>query len=711
MKVPPAVLETLAAAASALLLLMCSRSSRPESVSRFPHAPIVLISIDTLRADHLPLYGYRSVETPNIDALAHDGIVFDQAWSHCPMTLPSHVSMLTGELPTTHGVRNNLGFRYDSAKHQSLPQRLQRIGYATGGAVSSYVLRSETGLRDAFQWYDDAVDPAPGARFREYQRSGATTTALAERWIDSLGSRPFFLFLHLYEPHVPYDPPEPFRSRFANPYDGEIATADAIVGDFLRHLKERRIYDNAIIILTSDHGEGLGDHGEAQHSILLYTELIRVPLIVKLPHGGRRGTRSTNAAALVDIAPTLASLVGLEATKSDGIDIVSNPSASRSIYSETIYPYVQLGWSDLRSIISGSFHYIQSPRPELYDIAADPHERNDVIADHRREASRIREELQKFPPPPAGDLPVNPNDAAKLAALGYIGSARQRLDPSSLPNPRDVIGKLDDIRAAYQLASERRYAEAVPRINALLAENPRFVDLRVRLAEVYLDMGKIDEAIHQYKSAIASAGIFPSEIAASLADSYLQAGRLNEAESAAEAAMAGSPDKARRVEVRIALARKDIARAELLARELTSSDNAIAGDLLLLAEVRSAAGDARGALQVIDTADARAKSAGEKGIFGLEALRAENLVRLDRHQEAVSAYEKEIALFPGNRQAYARLAVLYFVMGNRADVDRTLERLVAANPTRSAYELASRTLEAVEDISGARRWKARIPRQ
>jgi choline-sulfatase len=703
------VLRTPATLAAFFFFLSCGRPA-PPSAPRYSGAPVILISIDTLRADHLPLYGYRGVATPSIDALAHDGVVFDQAWSHCPMTLPSHVSMLTGELPTTHGVRNNLGFRYDATKHPSLAQRLQRNGYATGAAVSSYVLRGETGLRDAFQWYDDAVDAAPGARFREYQRSGWTTNVLAKRWIDSIGSRPFFFFLHLYEPHVPYDPPEPFRSRYPNRYDGEIATADAIVGDFLQHLKERRLYDNAIIIVTSDHGEGLGDHGEAQHSILLYTELIRVPLIVKLPHGERHGTRSASPAALVDIAPTLSALIGLENRKSDGIDLFSSAPPSRSIYSETFYPYIQLGWSDLRSVIAGPYHYIDSSRPELYDIASDPHERNDVGATHRRESARMREELAKFSAPLlSGNVAIDPNDAAKLAALGYIGSAARRPDPRTLPNPRDVIGKLEDIRVAYQLAADRRYGEAITRINTLLATNPRLVDLHVRLAELYLDMGRIPDAILQYKTAIANAGVFSSEIAASLGEAYLQAGRLDDAERSAGAAMAGSPDKARRLEVRIALARGDTRRAEMLSSELASGNNPAAADLLLIAEVRGAEGQPAAALQAIDAAEARANQEGEKTIAGLEALRAENLVRLNRHAEAVAAYEREIAAYPGDRRAYARLAVLYFAMGNRAAVDRTLERLVHANPNRSAYELAARTLEAVEDVSGARRWRARTP--
>ena len=688
-----------------LLLLLSGSCARETRTLPPAHVPVILISIDTLRADHLPLYGYRGVETPNIDAIARDGIVFEQAWSHCPMTLPSHVSMLTGGLPTTHGVRNNLGFRYDAAKYPSISQRLRSAGYVTGGAVSAYVLRGETGLRDAFQWYDDAIDTSPGARFRDYQRSGRTTTALAERWIDSVAGKPFFLFLHLYEPHVPYDPPEPFRSRYANAYDGEIATADAIVGDLVSHLKQRNLYDDSIIVLTSDHGEGLGDHGESQHSILLYIETIHVPLVVKLPHARNGGTRATRPAALSDIAPTIASLTGLEPMRTDGVDLFAAPPKSRAIYAETIYPYIQLGWSNLSAMMSGSLHYIQGPRPELYDFAADPHERIDSIADHRRDAAQLRQELAKFPPPATGGAAVSSEDAAKLAALGYVGSARQRPDPASLPNPRDMIGSLDAMRVAFQLASEHRYDEAIRRMNALLAENPRLVEVRVRLAEMYVEMGRPADAVREYKSAIGTSAVFPSETAASLADAYFQAGMLDDAETTAQIAVKGSPDKARRLLVRIALARRDLQRASNIAQQLPDT----ATDLLLRADVRNAAGDREAALQLIDRADAAAKSAGESGVFGLEALRADIFARAGRNDDAVAAYEKEIATFPADRLAYARLAVLYFATGNRGAVDRTLQRLVQANPNRAAYEIAARTLEAVEDVNGARKWRARMP--
>ena len=216
--------------ATLVLLTACRRAAEAKlpAIGEFPAAPVIIISIDTLRADHLPVFGYKAVETPNIDALRNDGILFTSAWSQVPLTLPSHVSLLTGMLPAESGVRDNIGYKI-AARGTSLPELLHANGYATGAAVSAYVLRGETGLRSLFDDYDDKIAFQPGAYLGQAQRPGSQTAAVAERWIDAHKSKPFFFLLHLFEPHTPYAPVEPYRSRFANPYDGEIATADAIV--------------------------------------------------------------------------------------------------------------------------------------------------------------------------------------------------------------------------------------------------------------------------------------------------------------------------------------------------------------------------------------------------------------------------------------------------------------------------------------------------
>lgn len=673
-----------------LLVLGCGKAAEPVAQA-FANAPVILISIDTLRADHLPMYGYRGVETPALDALAKDAIVYERAYSPCPMTLPSHVTMLTGLLPAEHTVRNNIGFRYDAARHRSLGQALRERGYATGAAVSSYVLRGDTGMRDAFDWYEDSFSAHSGAEFHDYQRSGTTTAAMAQQWMASLGTRPFFLFLHLYEPHIPYAPPEPFASRYANKYDGEIAAADAIVGSVMDDLRRRGLYDDALVIVTSDHGEGLGDHGEQQHSILLYREAIHVPLLVKLPRGTRRGERVAHPASLTDIAPTVAQLVQATLPPTPHAQSLLSLPASRNVFSESIYPYVQLGWSDLRSVVNERFHYIDSPRPELYDVARDPAEQHDLIAAERRVAASFREALASNPAPLINSGPVSAEDAAKLAALGYIGTSRDRADPRTLPNPRDVIGILGPIQVAFQAASEHRNADAIAAMRKIVASQPRLIDVWIRMAEVYRDEGRVDEAIEAYKTAIAGAGVFPSDVVTALGDVYLQTGRVAEAEQAAQAASSGSPADARTLLARVALARKDVATAERLAREVMASTQRSTSSLLLLADVLKARGSLGEGLVVVEEAERRAREQQLPAVFGLEATRGELFALSDRPAEAIAAYERELARFPRNRTAYVRLAILYRITGDDAAYERTLTRMTTSDRSDAARNLAERT--------------------
>ena len=248
------------------------------------NGPIVVISIDTLRADHLPVYGYRKGHTPAIDELARDGVVFERAYSHSPQTLPAHASLLSGRLPFETGVRDNLGFVIKGTE-RLLPQLLRERGYATGGIVSAYVLRKETGISQGFDFFDGEMPPgSPERLVGQVKRDGSESEAIAEHWLDSLGSSRAFLFLHLYEPHKPYTP----AVRFAElaPYDAQIAYADEIVGRLVRYLKTHQLYDRSTIVLLSDHGEGLGDHGEQEHGLFVYEEAVHVPLItVAAPYG------------------------------------------------------------------------------------------------------------------------------------------------------------------------------------------------------------------------------------------------------------------------------------------------------------------------------------------------------------------------------------------------------------------------------------------
>ena len=320
-----------------------------------------------------------------IDALAKDGVVFERAYSQIPLTLPSHATILSGQLPGKHGVRDNLGYRFDGSKRPYLPRLLGAAGWTTGAMVSSYVLRAETGLSEGFNEYESGIDLRTSEALGRSQRPGSETVELALDWLakaknsgDGGSQKPPFLLIHIYEPHTPYEPIEPFRSRYRDLYDGEVATADSIFGRFVAGLRDLDLYDDTTLVLLSDHGEGLGDHGEEEHGIFLYREAIQVPLVVKLANGRKKGTRIQTPTALADVAPTVLELAGLAVPPDvDGVALpFEEPKEAprRAIYSETFYPRLHLGWNELTSAIRDRFHLIQGPDPELFDLVADPHE-------------------------------------------------------------------------------------------------------------------------------------------------------------------------------------------------------------------------------------------------------------------------------------------------------------------------------------------------
>ena len=386
------------------LLLACtalSACSRPPG-PRFPGAPVVLVSIDTLRADHLPAYGYPHVKTPHIDRLRRDAILYERAYSPAPLTLPAHVSLLTGLLPFEHGVRDNLGYRFDPKAHSTLATLLRAKGYATGSFVSAHVLRGGTGLASGFDVYDDQVAAPAGVGVEalgRVQRRGEETLAAARSWLEGVAPKPFLLFLHIYEPHSPYDPPEPYRSQAAHPYDGEIAKSDEVVGGLLDELRRSGVYERAIVVLVSDHGEGLGEHGEDEHGILLYRWALHVPLLVKLPGGLRAGSSVRTPVQLIDLLPTLANLLDLPVPKGlRGRSLVAEPSQERRIYAETFYPRIHLGWSELRSLLDERWQYIEGRRRELYELREDPSQLTNRLATEGQTARAFQPSWPDIPP-------------------------------------------------------------------------------------------------------------------------------------------------------------------------------------------------------------------------------------------------------------------------------------------------------------------------
>ena len=692
--------------ASLLLAGACRQKPGVEA----PGAPVILISIDTLRADHLPAYGYTAVQTPNIDALRRDAILFSDASSPCPLTLPAHTSILTGLLPPAHQVRNNLGYRLDGAAHPTLARLLRAKGYATGAAVSAYVLAAKTGLADSFDFYDDAIArPSHIEAASQVRRPGFESEQRALSWLDGIGRKPFFLFLHLYEPHAPYEPPEPYRSRYPLAYDGEIAAADAIVGDFLGQLRRRGLYDRAVVILLSDHGEGLGQHGEKEHGIFLYREALRVPLIVKLPGSKQAGTTVPEPVGLVDIIPTLAALLGFPLPPgAAGASLLAHPrDRGRRLYAETYYPRIHLGWSELRSSWDGRFDFIDSPKPELYDTAEDPSELRDRFSPESaeaRDAKRAISGIEAAFVPPA---PASAEDMKRLAALGYLTGAAPAAE-GPLPVPRDEIRSVAEIEAAYGLAAAGRGEEAVTAFRKILARNSRLFDAQYKLADTLAHLGRAAQAADAYRRAIAISPSLSGELAVGLGRACVKLQRWDEAEANAAIALHDRPGPAHVILARAALGRQDLAAAERQAAAARQDRDCETDAALILTEVLIRRGKPAEALTEIDDAARRHAAAGQPPAEGLAYLRGDALARLNRNAEAAAAFREEILAFPKNSEAYARLAILLAV-GHRTvkEVHGLLESMYAASPSPETARLAAKTLESIGDRAGASAWRVR----
>jgi arylsulfatase A-like enzyme/predicted negative regulator of RcsB-dependent stress response len=665
-----------------LLALGCSKSSQHPS---FPNAPVIVISVDTLRADHLPAYGYKGVETPHIDALRRDGVLFERAYSHVPLTLPSHVSMLTGKLPFEHGVRNNLGFSLASSV-PTLPSLLKSRGYATGAAVSAYVLRGASGLAASFDDYDDAVAIRGGESVGAQQRPGRETLAVARTWIEQHKGAPFFYMLHLFEPHTPYTPPEPHRSRWALPYDGEIATADEIVGELIASLKQQGIYDDALIVFLSDHGEGLGDHGEAEHGIFLYQEAIRVPLIVKLPGNARANSSSAAPVGLTDVFATVARTVGAEAA---GVSLF-DPPRPRRLYAESLYPRIHLGWSELRSLVDENHQYIEAPKPELYDLAADPSEKANLLSEQRRVYAALRTELEKLPRGESTAGNIDPEEAKKLAALGYL-SATASSGGGPLPDPKDRIGELTTLQRASMLVKEHRYAEAIASLRSLVAANPRLTDAWTLLARTQQDAGDFDGAIATYRQTLAAHPQLAGDLGLSVAGLYLTKGDLAQAEAHARLGEATNPSLAHLMLGRVAMARGDYNAAMGHANGAMKDYGYRVQGLVLAAQIHARTRGADRALLILAEADREIAGRKLGAIPLLEYTRGDALARLERFDEAEAAFRREIRDFPEDREAWASLAVIQWLRGQRDASRATMEQYVRTNPSPDARAFAAKT--------------------
>jgi len=675
-----------------LAALACHRESVPATRS-----PVILISVDTLRSDHLPAYGYNGVATPNIDALRKDAILFSRAYSPVPLTLPAHASILTGMLPADHTVRDNIGFRLP-ASVPTAAEVLKKNGYATGAAVSAFVLRRETGIARGFDFFDDETEALNDQKsLARMQRDGGLTLKALERWLDANKSKPFFAFLHLYEPHTPYAPPEPYLSRYANHYDGEIAYADALVGNFIADLKQQGVYDDALIIFLSDHGEGLDDHGEEEHGMFLYREALQVPLLVKLPASKRRGETVSTPVSITDIFPTILEVTGASTNAAHSL---LKPSA-RPLYAESYYARFHFGWSDLHSLIDGDDHYIRAPQPELYDLARDPAEKTNLVESNRRTFARLRDAIAPLIKDAAAPAHIDREEAAKLAALGYVGSTAAASGP--LADPKTMTAAMHDIKRAFDAYGAEKYPEALEITDRLLRENAQITDLWDLKCKILNKLGRTAETLETAKEGLRHV---PASVALlyDVANAALALGHLDEAQQHAEIAAKIEPGEAHEILARIALKKNDATRAEQEARLAADASADPTNALMILASLAANRGDLKSALADYDRALERVAKRNPPIQQNLHLGRGDVLARLGRNEEAEREMRAEVRDFPKSQAAYASLVFLLFAEHRLEEATKVIYDLIAAAPEPHSYVVAAETLQAIGDVRGAHYW-------
>jgi choline-sulfatase len=670
-----------------------ARASAPVS------GPIVLLSVDSLRADHLPVYGYSALRTPAIDALARDGVVFERAYSHVPQTLPAHAALLTGRLPFENGVRDNAGFTV-KRDERLLAEMLADRGYATAGVVSSYSLRPATGIAQGFAFFDGSMPGAsPDEPASGVSRAGAKSIAIAEAWLGKAGTERAFLFIHLHEPHA-----APAQSADVDSYDRSIAEIDEILGRFVKYLKAHQLYDQSTIILTGDHGEGLGDHGETGHGLLAYEEALRIPLIIKPAAGEGAGRRIDAVVEHIDIVPTI-----LDLAKAPLHDRLSGRSLTpllegrsefpdRIVYSESLFGAYRFGWSPVRTVTDGRYRLVRAERDELYDLSNDRAAEHDIAADRPAELNRLRAALDQIV---AADRVTDPAPegaavADKLAVLGYVAPVGA-VDPDPLTpiDRQQQVEIVETYRTAVNRAADGALSDAMQLLDGMVRRYPRIAAAWRQLGDFATVAGRLDRAVDAYRrAATLRPGDADDHLAAARA--LLRLRRLDEAASQAELALAAATDDrasrgaAHELLARIALGRRDPAAAREHAALARQAEPTLPAPAFVEGRVLYDANQLEKALQSFEAAIAEIDKSGAQPLADLHYYAGDALVRLERPAEAEYHFVQELRAFPHHVRARGALATLYHETGRTDEAGEVLEAMLHVSPTPEAYSLAAR---------------------
>jgi arylsulfatase A-like enzyme/Tfp pilus assembly protein PilF len=684
---------------------------------------VVLVTLDTVRADRLGSYG-GPVATPHLDRLAREGARFVNAATTVPFTLPAHSSILTGTYPPYHGVRENVGY-YLGDSTPTLAELLGAAGYRTGGFVSAFVLDARWGVGRGFERYFDDFDLSEDERVNlgDVQRDGRETLAEAKRWLDEAGegdTRPFFLWLHLFDAHDPYTPAEPWRSRYPDdPYGAEVAYVDSLVGDLRATLEERGLFERTLLVVTADHGEGLGEHGELYHGYFVYDSTVHVPLIVRAPWPELGGRVVDEAVSHVDLAPTVLEAAGVPVPGHlQGESLLPllagaetlEPGGERVVYSESLYPLLHYGWAPLRAVRGRTSKHVDAPRPELYDLAADPGETRNLHDARPQEAEELARRLAELraaievAPEGAGrPREVDADAIAQLQALGYVAPsgevALSEEDAADRPDPKDklklhqlMMGAQSDMGGAGPDAARRK-------LEQVLALDDRVVDAHQLLGQLANDQGDFAGGAEHFKNAIA---LSPDHRAAlfGLATAYWRQGRLDDALVGFERVveLAGYDSKASLAMARILAGRGERERAVAVLQRATEPADAPAALINDLGELLAELGQIDAARAAFE----RARREGDQLVqpwFNLAAL-SEETGEADR---ALDLYRECVARAPKHFKCLFNLGRL---LGSRGDVAAQAElwqRAVDANPdfVRGAYLLAKLLMDTGGELARA----------
>jgi arylsulfatase A-like enzyme/Tfp pilus assembly protein PilF len=721
-----------------IFVLRCSPVEAKDNLN------LLLITIDTLRADHLGCYGYKGVETPNIDKLAEKGTRFVNTYAQVPFTLPSHASLFTSTYPMWNGVRDSAGPPLPE-ESLTLAEVLKQNGYATAAFTAAFVVDSFFQLNQGFDTYFDNFPPrdsslAPGEE-GGLQRRADEVLAPALGWIDKNAEKKFFTWVHFYDPHHPYDPPEPYRSQYrGHPYDGEIAYVDSVIGKLFNFLSEKRLTEKTLIAIVSDHGEALGEHSESYHGYYLYDSTLRVPFILSIP--GLRGQTPQVAlpVSLLDLAPTLLQVLGIPRPspmqgRSLLASILGKEQDPEPIYSESLFANLHFGWGTLYAVRLGHHKLIQSKRPELFDLEKDPGEKVNRLTENRALANTFKEKLEVIATRYRRDTPekatprLSEEALNKLRALGYIGAPSEatRSMTNDLPDPKDRIqlynlylraasqqgnGRLEEAATTYlqmlqqdptpsivhhQLGSVyfkmKKYPMAVESFQAALKLNAKADTSILALARTYGEMGKYPEAVSGYERSLALKPDDPANLN-NLAVIFMKMGSWDKAKETLERAVGlGSPLKESFYHLGVCYQRdRRLDEAAAQFRKAIEIDSRFAGAYYNLGVIYAQQGKENAAVEEFKKA-VEAKPNFAEPHFNLGSIYA----RQDKLTAAAAEFEIAVELRPNFAEAHFNLGTVY---ARQARLDDAIAEYKKATAIQPSFAKAHRGLAKIYEQKG-----------